>query len=239
MPSDTMTTGPLYDLAKATDRALVRHAADGDADAFEELYRRHCDQAFMLARKLCASRELAEEVTQESFISLWRGADRYRPALGSVSVWLSSIVRNRAIDAWRRAAARPVEVAVVEDGPGQLHTAIGSDTPAPERALVLSLIGELPAAQKEAVFLAYFGGMTHDEIASWSQAPLGTVKGRIRMGMRKIREGLEEQSEPACRTPRPRGGGGAVAGAGVADLSAARRRRSALPPHRRTPAPAA
>ena len=80
-------------------------------------------------------------------------------------MWLSSIVRNRAIDAWRRAAVRPVETPVVEDGPGQLHTAIGADTPAPERAVVLSLIAELPAPQKEAVFLAYFGGMTHDEIA--------------------------------------------------------------------------
>src|SRR3954454_9328303 len=133
MPTVKTLHGRASDTTHATDRALVARIADGDADAFEELYRRHADHAFMLARKLCASRELAEEVTQESFIALWRSADRYRPGLGSVEVWLSSIVRNRAIDAWRRASVRPVETPVVEEGPGQLRTAIGAQTPAPER----------------------------------------------------------------------------------------------------------
>ena len=146
----------------------MSHIAAGDADAFEEIYRRHSRQVLMQARKLCASRELAEEVAQETFISLWRSAGRYRPSLGSVSVWLSSMVRNRAIDAWRRAAVRPTEVPSSEHGPDQLHTAIGANTPPPERALVLSLLAKLPAGQKEAVFLAYFGGMTHAEIAEWA-----------------------------------------------------------------------
>ena len=97
---------------------------------------------------------------------------------------------------------------------------------------MLSLIAELPAPQKEAVFLAYFGGMTHDEIADWSQAPLGTVKGRIRMGLQKIRDGLEESPEcDAARSRRP--------GAAVAELDAARRRRAALAPRRRSASPAA
>lgn len=227
--------GRMSDAARASDRDLVAQIAQGDADAFEELYRRHSDHAFMLARKLCASRELAEEVTQESFIALWRSADRYRPALGSVGVWLSSIVRNRAIDAWRRAAVRPAETPIIDDGPGQLHTAIGADTPAPERAVVLSLIGELPAPQKEAVFLAYFGGMTHDEIAAWSQAPLGTVKGRIRMGLQKIRDGLEAAEQaPVCESARKRG-----AGAPVAQLDEGRRRRDARTHRRRSSSSAA
>jgi RNA polymerase sigma-70 factor (ECF subfamily) len=195
-----------YDAAKVSDRTLMRHVADGDVDAFEELYRRHSRNALAQASKLCASRELAEEVAQETFISLWRSAHRYRPTLGSVSVWLSSMVRNRAIDAWRRAAVRPVEVPACEHGPGQLHSAIGADTPAPERAAVLSLIAELPAAQKEAVFLTYFAGMTQAEIATWTGAPLGTIKGRIRLGLEKLRGGLEQQaatprSEPDA--PRP------------------------------------
>jgi RNA polymerase sigma-70 factor (ECF subfamily) len=223
--------GRTSDVVRTSDRGLIAQIADGDADAFEEIYRRHSDHAFMLARKLCASRELAEEVTQESFIALWRSAQRYRPALGSVTVWLSSIVRNRAIDAWRRAAVRPVETPVVDDGPGQLHTAIGADTPPPERAVVLSLIGELPGPQKEAVFLAYFGGMTHDEIAAWSQVPLGTVKGRIRMGLQKIRAGLEAEGEqaPACESVRTRG-----TGAPAAELDAGRRRGDVRARRRRT-----
>lgn len=236
MPPPISLPGRASDLARTADRDLIARVAEADADAFEELYRRHADHVFMLARKLCASRELAEEVTQESFIALWRSAQRYRPALGSVSVWLASIVRNRAIDAWRRAAVRPVETPVIEDGPGQLQTAIGSESPAPERAVVLSLIAKLPARQKEAVFLAYFGGMTHDEIAAWSHAPLGTVKGRIRMGLQKIRAGLEEAEQvPVCESGRTRG-----AGAPVAELDTGRRRRDARPPHRRrAAAPAA
>jgi RNA polymerase sigma-70 factor (ECF subfamily) len=182
----------------------MRRIAEGDADAFEEIYRRHIRQALMQARKLCASRELAEEVAQETFISLWRSAHRYRPSLGSVGAWLSSMVRNRAIDAWRRAAVRPTEVPSCEHGPDQLHTAIGADTPPPERALVLSLLATLPAGQKEAVFLAYFGGMTHAEIAAWADEPLGTIKGRIRLGLEKLRAALDELGEvPAVEPARP------------------------------------
>jgi RNA polymerase sigma factor (sigma-70 family) len=183
------------------------HIAAGDEIAFGELYRRHGRHAVLQARKLCASSELAEDVAQETFLSLWRSAGRYRPALGSVPVWLSSMVRNRAIDAWRRASVRPLEVPSDEHEPDQLHTAIGSDIPPPERAAVLALLAELPPEQREAVFLAYFAGMTHAEISAWSGSPLGTIKSRIRLGLAKLRSGLEQQelapsttSEPPCLT---------------------------------------
>ena len=183
-----------YDAGKASDQALMQHIAGGDADAFEEIYRRHSRHALLQARKLCASRELAEEVAQETFISLWRSAHRYRPSLGSVNVWLASMVRNRAIDAWRRAAVRPVSVEMVDEGAGQLAATGAAEPAAPERTLALSLIGELPAPQKEAVFLAYFGDMTHSEIAAHTDAPLGTIKGRIRLGLERMRPGFEEGS---------------------------------------------
>jgi RNA polymerase sigma-70 factor (ECF subfamily) len=138
-----------------------------------------------------ASKEVAEEVAQETFISLWRSAHRYRPALGSVNAWLSGMVRNRAIDVWRRSAARPVEVPEIEHGSGLLRGATAGDAGDPERAFVLSLIAGLPAAQKEAVFLAYYGDLTHGEIASLSDEPLGTIKSRIRLGMKKLRYELE------------------------------------------------
>ena len=176
----------------ADDSVLMVRIADGDSAAFDELYRRHGHRSLMLARKLCASRELAEEVTQEAFISLWRGAHAYRPGVGSVGAWLSSMVRNRAIDAWRRASVRPVEVEAFEEGPGALRGATAAQDAAPERAVALSLIAELPAGQREAVFLAYFGDMTHSEIASVAGAPLGTIKGRIRLGLEKLRAGLDE-----------------------------------------------
>jgi len=183
----------------APDSILMTRIAAGDTAAFDEIYRRHGHRALMLARKVCASRELAEEVTQEAFISLWRGAHGYRPSAGSVSAWLSSMVRNRAIDAWRRASVRPVEVEAHDDGPGQLRASAGVEPAAPERVLALSLIADLPAPQKEAVFLAYFGDMTHSEIASHADAPLGTVKGRIRLGLEKLRSSLEEATSASSR----------------------------------------
>jgi RNA polymerase sigma-70 factor (ECF subfamily) len=179
--------------AAAPDRVLMVQIAAGDAHAFEELYRRYSAGALLQARKLCSSSELAEEVAQEAFISLWRGAHRYRPGLGSVNAWLSSMVRNRAIDAWRRAAVRPVEVVAFEDGPREASAPIVAESPAPERAVVLSLLAELPAEQKEAVFLAYFADLSQSEIATQANAPLGTVKGRIRLGLDKLRAGFEEQ----------------------------------------------
>ncbi|HEV2060869.1 MAG TPA: sigma-70 family RNA polymerase sigma factor [Solirubrobacteraceae bacterium] len=191
---------------KPTDSTLITRVADGDGAAFEELYRRHERRVLMLARKLCASRELAEEVAQEAFISLWRGAHAYRPESGSVSAWLSSMVRNRAIDAWRRSAVRPVEVEMSEGGGDQLRAPTGAEPAAPERALALSLIADLPAAQKQAVFLAYFGDMTHSEIATYAGSPLGTVKGRIRLGLERLRPGLDpvrDDAAAARRAPAP------------------------------------
>lgn len=201
MPTATASSQPRNHAVTATapDSILMTRIADGDTVAFDELYRRHGHRALMLARKLCSSRELAEEVAQEAFISLWRGAHAYRSSAGSVSAWLSSMVRNRAIDAWRRSSVRPVEVEAFEDGPGQLRSSPDAGTATPERVLALSLIADLPAPQKEAVFLAYFGDMTHSEIASHADAPLGTVKGRIRLGLEKLRAGLEEATSASSR----------------------------------------
>lgn len=167
----------------------MRDLAAGRPEAFEELYRRHNRRVLMQARKICASPELAEEVAQDAFLALWRGAHLYRPERGSVSSWLSGMVRNRAIDAWRRTASRPTEVAVSDVGAGQLESAVATDADSCERAAVLGLIADLPADQKEAVFLAYFGELTHVEIASRTQEPLGTVKSRIRLGIDKLRCG--------------------------------------------------
>lgn len=180
---------PRGSAAALSDRTLMRDLAAGDPDAFEELYRRHHRRVLMQARKLCASPELAEEVANDTFLALWRGAHMYRPERGSVSSWLSGMVRNRAIDAWRRTASRPMEVAVSEAGARQLGSAQTTDAENGERAAVLALVADLPADQKEAVFLAYFGELTHVEIATRTDQPLGTVKSRIRLGIEKLRGG--------------------------------------------------
>jgi RNA polymerase sigma-70 factor (ECF subfamily) len=179
-----------YDVIPS-DRTLVARIAAGDHDAFDELYRRHIRPVRAQARKLCAGRELAEDVAQEAFLSIWRSAHSYHPARGTVGAWVSSVVRNRAIDAWRRASVRPIEVEAFErhvDDRAPLAPA-----PDPERPVLLALIAALPAAQKEAVFLAYYAGLSQSEIAQRGGAPLGTVKGRLRLGLEKLRSGLDEQ----------------------------------------------
>ena len=134
---------------------------------------------------------------------------------------------------------RPVETPAYEDGAGQLRSAIGADTVGAERATVLGLIAELPGPQKEAVFLAYFGGLNDAEIAEWADAPIGTIKGRIRLGVQKLRAGLEDAGETrrseepdqqaalaqdiSLLAPRP---ALRVVAPPVADLDDARRRRA-------------
>jgi RNA polymerase sigma-70 factor (ECF subfamily) len=113
-------------------------------------------------------------------------------------------VRNRSIDAWRRAAVRPQEVQVFDEGPGELRAATGDAAHAPDRAAVLSLLAELPAGQKEALFLSFYGGMTHSEIAARTDVPLGTIKSRIRIGLQRLRDSFDEHQLPAVAPPASR-----------------------------------
>ncbi len=182
-PRHTTTT---LDLATASDRTLMRHVAQQDAQAFEEIYRRHDRAARLRIRKLGASPQLAEEVTQEAFLAIWRGAAGYRPELGSVNAWLAGIARNRLTDAWRRAASRPVEVPTLPDEPGAAATADAADALI-DRATILALLAELPLEQRETVYLAYFAGLTNAQIAARTGAPLGTVKGRLRLAIQRMR----------------------------------------------------
>jgi RNA polymerase sigma-70 factor (ECF subfamily) len=171
-----------------TDAALMARVAAGDSRAFDEIYRRHRHSALLVARRLGARKDLGEEVVQEAFVALWRGAGQYRHERGSVASWLGTIVRNRLTDAWRRTSARPVEVHMT--GSGELESATSGDLAIADRLELRSRVAALPADQREAVALAYFGGLTHRQIAAVSEAPLGTVKGRLRLGLEKLREPL-------------------------------------------------
>lgn len=169
-----------------SDALLMRRVAQGDTHAFEELYRRHVRSALLVARRQGAPPELAEEVVQEAFVSLWRRAPQYRADRGSVSAWLATIVRNRVTDAWRRAAARPSQVA--EDRAPELAAeSPGGDLPLVERLAVRDEVAALPADQRDVIVMSYFGGLTHEQIAASSGTPLGTVKGRLRLGLDKMR----------------------------------------------------
>jgi len=165
----------------------------GDARAFEAVYERHSGAAFSLAYRMVGKRATAEEVVQEAFLALWRANARYDRARGSVRTWILGIVHNRAIDALRRGTVHDRRRA--SDEGIEERFAAGERTEAEvarrdEAREVRTALETLPADQLKVIELAYFGGFTHSEIATMLHEPLGTVKGRMRLGLAKMRDQL-------------------------------------------------
>jgi RNA polymerase sigma-70 factor (ECF subfamily) len=176
----------------------MAHVRRGEAAAFEVIYERHCGAAFSLAYRMCGKRSIAEEVVQESFLSLWRSGARYDQTRGSVRTWTLGIVHNRAIDALRRG--------IVHDRRRASDEGIEERFEAPENTElevsrrdesreIRAALSELPQEQSQVIELAYFGGFTHTEIAAMLKAPIGTVKGRMRLGLAKMRLALGDTTE--------------------------------------------
>lgn len=163
--------------------------AEGDVRAFAVLYHRHLRAAVALAIQMCARRAVAEEVVQEAFLSFWRSRASFDRRRGSVRTWVLGIVRNRAIDVLRQSGVH--EIATTSDqGLAELLEAneltereVGMRERA--RALRAALDG-LPPEQSRVIALAFYGGYSHSEIASMLDTPVGTVKGRMRLGLRKM-----------------------------------------------------
>ena len=176
---------------RLADEELMPRIGEKDPDAFEVFYDRHGGVAFSLAYRIVGERGAAEDVVQEAFISIWRSGARYDRARGSVRSWMLGIVRNRAIDFLRSKAGRAPKLdfdddAVLEHRPSAELT----DAEALRRETTHELrgaLGELPGEQSKVIELAYFGGFSHSEIATMLEVPLGTVKGRMRLGLEKIR----------------------------------------------------
>jgi RNA polymerase sigma-70 factor (ECF subfamily) len=170
------------------DAELVRRVAADDMDALRVLYERYGSIVFGMARRVLGDRQLAEECTQDVFVALWRGAAKYEPERARVSTWLIGITRYRAIDLVRRRAARPVdpygEIWSGDESPDSADLAATAD----QARRVAAAVAELPALQRDALTLAYFEGLSHSEIADRLEVPLGTVKGRIRLALDRLRE---------------------------------------------------
>jgi RNA polymerase sigma-70 factor (ECF subfamily) len=182
-------------LRALADEELMALVYTGDARAFEVIFDRHAGAAFALAYRMCGRRPLAEEIVQEAFMSLWRSTARYDANRGSVRSWVLGVVHNRAIDTFRR------EVANVRHDVSDEW--ISEALPARERTeeevarrsdalLVRSALEELPQDQRQVIELAYFGGFSHTQIATALGVPAGTVKGRMRLGLSKLRIALGE-----------------------------------------------
>jgi RNA polymerase sigma-70 factor, ECF subfamily len=172
-----------------TDKDLISHVGQGDAQAFATLYERHRRAAYSLAYRMMGEKQAAEDLLQEAFLKLWRGAASYRAERGSVRTWLLSIVHNRGIDQLRSLASRrrmqeKIETSAPKSQPSEAFTQSWRNS---QRGQVREALKSLPSEQLNVLELAYFLGYTHVEIAELLDLPLGTVKGRMRLGLKKIR----------------------------------------------------
>jgi RNA polymerase sigma-70 factor (ECF subfamily) len=181
---------------RLADEELMPLVGRKDPEAFEVLYERHGGAAYSLAYRIVGERAAAEEVTQEAFISVWRSGERFDAARGSVRSWLLSIVRNRAIDFLRSRAGKAPKLDFDDEGAlEQRPAAERTEEEALRRETAGELrgaLGKLPGEQSKVIELAYFGGFSHSEIAEILGLPMGTVKGRMRLGLEKIRGELAE-----------------------------------------------
>lgn len=170
-------------------------AGQNDAAAFEIVFDRHAAAAYALSRRMCGTRPLAEDIVQEAFLSIWRTAARYDHTRGSLRTWTLGIVHNRAVDVLRhmgvheRRRASDEGIEEILEGPDRTDAAVLRSSNTRD---IQAAMRSLPAEQRQAIELAYFGGFTHIEIAEITDAPVGTVKGRVRLGLQKLRGSLAD-----------------------------------------------
>jgi RNA polymerase sigma-70 factor, ECF subfamily len=191
-----MSTRPGGDgRGQADDNQLILWMQAGSRDAFDELYRRYHRRAHRVARQVSGDDAEAEEAVQEAFGSIWNRRATYRPERPTAAAWLLTVVRHRAIDIARRNAA--YQAARVTDSLLE-HYPAGDDVAGEavdriELHYVKHLLNRLPGAQREAIVLAFYGGLSQTEIATALALPLGTVKARIRRGLERLRIDLDNE----------------------------------------------
>ena len=181
--------------ALLADEELVSLVERGDAEAFAMLYDRHARPAYSLAYRMMGEKQAAEDLLQDALLKAWRAAGSYRPERGSVRTWILSIVHNRAIDQLRSLASRRrtqerVEASAPKSQPSEAFSEAWRNS---QREQVREALRGLPPEQLKVLELAYFSGYTHQEIAELLGLPLGTVKGRMRLGLKKIRSYFESR----------------------------------------------
>ena len=183
-----MTSKPQIRLLADVD--LISLTTAGDTQAFAALYDRHARAAYSLAYRMMGERQAAEDLTQEAFLKVWRAAGSYRVERASVRTWILSVVHNGSIDRLRSSASRRrtqerVEAQTPASQPSEAFDETWRNS---QREQVTEALRGVPPEQLKVLELSYFSGYTHTEIAEMLDLPLGTVKGRMRLGLKKIRE---------------------------------------------------
>ena len=182
----------------ASDEELLAAISLGAEWALETLYQRYHRYTYALAFRILHESSSAEDIVQEAFLSIWRRAASYQRQQGSVLSWLHAIVHHRAIDKVRASAHReqqwtPLEEEGTQDIPSPRHDVWEETWHREQRAVLCDILKQIPIEQREVIELAYFEGYTHAEIAQQKNMPLGTVKGRMRLGLHKMKTLLQER----------------------------------------------
>ena len=183
------------------DEDLISLVEAADAEAFATLYDRHSRAAFSLAYRMMGERQASEDLMQDAFLKVWRSAKSYRAERGSVRTWILSIVHNRGIDQIRSQASRrrtqeKIEASAPRSQPSEAFAETLRNS---QRDQVREALNTLPPEQLKILELAYFSGYTHVEISDLLGLPLGTVKGRMRLGLKKIRDYFESRDAAVPR----------------------------------------
>jgi RNA polymerase sigma-70 factor, ECF subfamily len=197
-----MIRSTITDPVRLEDDMLLKAVASGQSAALGTLYDRYSRLVFSLAFHIVNDEAVAEEVTQEVFLQVWNKAGSYQTDLGKFSTWLTSVARHRAIDCLRRRNVRPEGNRAVWDENEDSENSIEPQWVDPtniesqveltlQSRVVRQAIAQLPNEQQVALALAYFQGLSHQEIAEKTGEPLGTIKTRIRLAMQKLRQVLE------------------------------------------------
>jgi len=184
------------DLSAARDRQLVRRIEGGDEEAFRSLFASYAPSAMALAVRVVRQTQLAEEIVQEAFLTLWRDPGVFDERRGSVKAWLMTMVHHRAVDVVRREEAQRRRshemVARIHEETEDPTEAVVEAVAAPaERDAIRTALRSLPDDQREVLQLMYFDGLSQSQIAQKTGAPLGTVKSRALLGMRRMRSMVE------------------------------------------------
>ncbi len=195
--------------ADDADQATLARVADGELDALETLYDRYRAMAYAIALRITGDATTAEDVLQDAFLGAWRHADRYVVGRGSVKTWLLAIVHHRAIDAVRR--RRPTtelpepETPTPTPEPLRMPDVFAEVAGRLDAEAVRGALWALPDVQREALELAYFGGLSQTEVAERTGAPLGTVKSRMRLGLLSMRRTLAGDGDGTLGDTSPGG----------------------------------
>lgn len=172
-----------------SDLDLLQRIALADRDAFRLFYDRHAPQVLAYVRSLGRSRDASEDVVQEVFLAVWRKAATYRPERGDVAGWLYTMTRNKVVDLWRKLPTGS------DQSSEESLAALAERPEAESRVVSISLrkaMADLKLEQRQALELAYFGGLTYEETAERLKLPVGTLKSRIRAGLALMRGVLSE-----------------------------------------------